>query len=121
MGLPCEWCYSNRSCVDISLDSNCSTIDSCAVEVCREADDCDMCLRTPGCGWCSETVGCVDMLDAGNCKLSRTCSEVLRDFSVGSFFGGMAVMLVVWLVIGLASYFYKRRNPPTTYEQVSSG
>jgi hypothetical protein len=119
-GLPCEWCASTHSCVDLGVITNCSTTDVCSVEVCPTMETCDSCLSTPGCGWCERERRCADIAEK-KCDLARNCSGYFaRGFSVGSFFGGMATMLGLYLVIGILAYFYKKKNPPPPkYEDVA--
>jgi len=121
MGLPCEWCVATKSCTDISFAGNCTTTDSCATEVCPEVETCGMCLKTPGCAWCSKKGGyCTDIFhDECEEDLAHTCSGVFSTaFSIGSFFGGMASMLAIYLLIGVCAYFYKKKNPPKHYQEM---
>jgi len=118
MGLPCEWCAATRSCVDIGFVSNCSTTDSCASEICPELSTCATCLNTAGCGWCEMGHYCTDIFSP-KCNLSRNCSGYFATgFSLGSFFGGMATMLALYLAIGICAYFYKKKNPPVHYQEL---
>jgi hypothetical protein len=48
----------------------------------------------------------------------NTASDLVRGFSVGSYFGGMATMLAIYLIIGIAAYFYKKKNPPKLYQEM---
>jgi hypothetical protein len=117
-GLPCEWCPTTRSCVDIAFSTCSDTTDNCATEVCPGLDTCEHCLQTPGCGWCDSGDHCTDIF-SNKCTLARNCLENhLGGFSIGSFFGGMAVMLAIYLLIGICAYFYKKRNPPVHYQEM---
>jgi hypothetical protein len=117
----CGWCPTTGMCIDTNVNTACQIERFCSNDPkrCSARSNCEACLGIPGdpCVWCNGK--CVASLKECPTGAQTTCPAP-SNFSAGSFFGGMFLMigLIGLAIVGYVVYM-RIRGKRLNYSVVS--